>query len=331
MRARDRCHYSLARAAIYLTMSNHQKGNCVDPEPLSKKQKRRGGDEKPKAAEITVFGGPMYDEATARRMLREVVLNSTDYTPEFGRRELFNSTEDGEPMIGFDPDDAALHNIYYHVVDDAVEAITPVIYFAQKGDAKMCRYLASRGASTTQRTYFWSPMRAAAYRGHLEVCQFLHANGASNDIWKNAGGTSWTPFHAAVFNGHDELVRWFVLQGALCADSSSEEIEIYRNHLIFPELLFSTAMFASSYKRLVEWAKEVTQTHSSLMMFLLGTLPPAPGKDQSRTLQCLSGHPGVRKHIGNFVGLEVTKAKQLRILRNVVEVLPSLIRTEDEE
>ena len=46
---------------------------------------------------------------------------------------------------------------------------------------------------------------------------------------------------------------------------------------------------------------------------------------QIRTLQCLSGHPGVRKHIGDFVGLEVTKGKHLRILRNVVDVLPSLI------
>jgi hypothetical protein len=46
-----------------------------------------------------------------------------------------------------------------------------------------------------------------------------------------------------------------------------------------------------------------------------------------------SGHPGVRKHIGNFVGLEVTKAKQLRILRNVVDVLPSFIwrKPEDDE
>jgi hypothetical protein len=82
----------------------------------------------------------------------------------------------------------------------------------------------------------------------------------------------------------------------------------------------------TSCERLVEWAKEVTQTHSSLMMFLLGTLPPAPDKDQScALLQCLSGHPGVRKHIGDFVGLEITKGKQLRILRQVVDVLPSFI------
>ena len=80
---------------------------------------------------------------------------------------------------------------------------------------------------------------------------------------------------------------------------------------------------------LVEWAEEVTQSHSALVTFLGGTLPPAPDKDQSRALQCLSGYPGVRKHIGNFVGLEVTKRKQLRILRSVVDVLPSFIHAVD--
>jgi len=69
-------------------------------------------------------------------------------------------------------------------------------------------------------------------------------------------------------------------------------------------------------------------------MFLLGTLPPAPDIEQSCTpLQFFSGHPGVRKHIGDYVGLEVTKGKQLRILRNVVDLLPSFIwrKPDDEE
>ena len=167
-------------------------------------------------------------------------------------------------------------------------------------------------------------MYAAAGRGHLDICKILCANGWRNDIWKE-DLSGWTPFHIAAYKGHDELVRWFVLQGALCADANSEEVQGDR----IPRMLHPED--ARACERLVEWAKEVTESHSSLMMFLLGALPPAPGKNQSRTLQCLSGHPGVRKHIGNFVGLEVTKAKQLRILRNVVEVLPSLIRTDEDE
>ena len=124
-------------------------------------------------------------------------------------------------------------------------------------------------------------------------------------------------------------MRWLTLHGALCANASSDEIERDREHLIYQEYESGESVICRSCERLVEWAKEITESHSSPMMFLLGALPPAPGKDQSRILQCLSGHPGVRKHIGNFVGLEVTKAKQLRILRNVVDVVPSLMAIDE--
>ena len=117
------------------------------------------------------------------------------------------------------------------------------------------------------------------------------------------------------------MARWLVLEGALCADSSSEEIEGNR---IIPEScgVHTRNILSRRLKRLVEWAEEVAQSHSALVVFLLGTQPRAPDKDQNRTLQWLGGHSGVRKHIGDFV-VEVTKAKQLHILRSVVRVLPS--------
>ena len=303
----------------------------------------------------------MYDEATARKILQEVLLISEE------AQERYN---DVTFLIGavwhFDPD--KLDSLYY--VDDGDYfrglEITPMIYFAVKGDAKMCRYLISRGASTTRRSEGDSeddlfpmyaaakagnldvckllyanganndvkkddefgaiPMHAAARGGHLEVCKFLHANGASNDIWKGKTDAQRTPLHDALHHGHDELVRWLVLQGALCADANSERVEEDR---ICPEIIWQEAKtkMNRTCERLVEWAEEVTQCHSSVVMFLLGALPPAPAMDQSRTLQCLSGHPGIRKHIGDFVGLEVTKGKHLRILRQVVDVVPSFIRS----
>ena len=292
-------------------MSGEQRGgNAAEP---------HCGDDK--AAKTIAFGGPMYDEATARKMLQEAGLVPAEYA---------EYAEGGEAVIGFDPDDAALDNVYF--VCDGTDfmgvEITPMVYFAVKGDAKMCRYLISRGASTTKSCAdedgFFCPMYAAAHWDRLGICKVLYANGAQNDVRRdNPAADGWTPFHAAAFHGYDEMVRWFVLQGALCADVSSEKIEedlISSEALRYPSLL-------SSCQRLVEWAKEVTQSHSALVMFLSGTLPPAPDKDQSCTLlQCLSGQPGVRKHIADFVGLEVTKAKQLRILRNVVDVLPSFIK-----
>ena len=302
-----------------LTISGELRGNSiVNMEPQSMRQKV-GGDEK-EATEIIAFGGPMYDEATARKILQAAVLIPAKYA------------EDGEAVIGFDPDDAALDHLYF--VDnedfDAVR-ITPMTYFVQREDVKMCRYLISRGASTTKS---WEeddslcPMWYAAQDGNLEICNVLYANGAQNDV-RNADEDGWTPFHFAAVNRRDDMVRWLVLHGALCADDDSEEIEKDRIYLQlhflweksegiewdrrYLEAYWSNnSQISRSCKRLVKWANKVTQSHSALVMFLLGALPPAPDAKQSRILQCLSGHPGVRKHIGDFVGLEVTKGKHLR-------------------
>lgn len=256
----------------------------------------------------------MYDDDTARRMLTEAV------------RVIADASINGEEVIGFDPD--ALDDVYVVNDGDTFEGveITAMIYFAQKGDEKMCRYLLSRGASTTESSRSQDPdtdprvfpMYVAAGEGHLAICKFLHENGARGDVRRNClrEGSS-TPFHEAARWDHHEVVRWLTLNGALCADDSSEIIE---RALIYPRTN-DTPDISSSLQTLVEWAKDVTQTHSALVMFLLGTLPPLRGMAQIRTIQCLSGHPGIRKHIGDFVGLEVTKRKHLRILLQVVDML----------
>ena len=296
-----------------------QSGNNGDEEPSRKRLKR--GDDEAAPPEISAFGGPMYDEATARKMLMEVVLVSAESSFQ----------EDDDEVIGFDPNDEALDNIYFVDNGDFGEwcgYATPMTYFARKGDAKMCRYLISRGASTTkasdrERSFF--PVYSAAFEGHLNICMLLYVNGAQNDV-RRTEKEGWTPFlAAAAYFSQYEVARWLVLQGALCADASSQEIEKYRLYPTDYGGDNNRKRMANLCQLLVEWAEEVTQTHSAFVMFLLGTLPPAPDKKQSRTLQCLSGHPGVRNHIGDFVGLEVTKRTQLGILRSVIDVFPSFI------
>jgi hypothetical protein len=111
----------------------------------------------------------------------------------------------------------------------------------------------------------------------------------------------------------------------MAALRKSKEIEI-----IYPEICFdgneSESKFSSSCERLVGWAKEVTE-----LSFLADDIPPrcAAARPRCEAKPCpsvLERSSGVREHIGNFVGLKVTKTKQLRILRNVVEVFPSLIK-----
>ena len=293
-----------------------QPGSNADRAPQSKRQKRGDGVEE-------AFGGPMYDEATARKMLKEVVLVSAE------------NAEDGEAVIGFDPDDTALDNLYF-VDDGNFEGmeVTPMVYFAQMGDIKMCRYLVSRGASTTaadDRNVFF-PLYAAVSEDQLDVCKVLYESGAQNDVRRRNNYDQmcygdqdqfyWTPFTAAAYHGYTQVLRWLVLHGALCADNSSEDVEGGRI-----QWENWSGNMASSCNQLVVWAEEVTQSHSALLTFLGGTLPLAPTRstDQRCILPCLSGHPGVRKHIGDFVGLEVTKGKHLRILQNVKKVLPPLL------
>ena len=88
----------------------------------------------------------------------------------------------------------------------------------------------------------------------------------------------------------------------------------------------SAANTFKTLQRLVEWSKDVLQTHSAVVTFLFGTLPCTSERNRGCILQCLSGHPGIRKHIADCIGLEFTKAKELRILRSVVEVLPESMR-----
>ena len=185
-------------------------------EPQIKRQKR--GDEEV-ASEIIAFGGPMYDEATARKLLQEAVRVPAGWAA------------DGEAVIGFNPDDASLDSLYCRRDDgksrvgggSGVGYATPITYFADKGDAKMCRYLVSRGASTTKTSEQDIPlyaMYAAANHGHLDICKLLYANGAQDDVRRD-DGDGWTPFRATTYNDRDEIKRklaatWTPFMRATC-------------------------------------------------------------------------------------------------------------------
>ena len=280
-------------------MSNHE-GDV----PRSKKQKVCESGE----VYVEALGGPMYDEATARKIMR--------YAPV---RPLGS---DGEGGAGFDPDDAALDNVYHQLNEDE---ITPMLYFAYQGDLKMMRYLIFRGASTTKLIGdHTSPIHMAAWAGCLDICKFLTANGAQ-DLMRLTNIHGWTPFLCAANGGSDQVVRWLVLQGALCHDDNSDEVDGDLIHHRRHNTYVNRSVFKTC-ERLVDWSKDVLQAHFALVTFLLGTLPPTPEKDRGCILQCLSGNSGIRKLIGDFVGLEVTKATQLRILQSVVKVLPETMR-----
>ena len=63
-------------------------------------------------------------------------------------------------------------------------------------------------------------MHFACRGGHLEVCIWLAAQGASEDV-RVANAYGWTPMHSAHWKGHRGIVDW--LMGAGAADDMETE------------------------------------------------------------------------------------------------------------
>ena len=305
-----------------------------------------GGDrpaKKPKHNETEAFGGPMDDEETARKKLEKA---------------------------GFDPD-RSVNAISAIQIEGLAENHRPISYFCSIGDLMMCRYLLSKGASTTQSwvddyddddeseggNLCCSPMFAAARGGHLEVCKWLCDHGARGDI-RMINDVYISPLHIAIRKNHNmyeqdesgryrHICRWLILNEALCPDDDGVVcLDRVRE-----------ALWGYSTTFLQNWARDAITEHDNFLVFLMGTFPPAQftteelrkllnqklrspnsvstimeslsehqhlslwnsEQRQPSMVQCLSGHPGIRKHIADMIG--VARGRNLRIMRGLERVL----------
>ena len=261
-------------------------------EPLSKKQKC--GQKQTAPATSAATDVPMMEnDATARSKLKDA---------------------------GFDPDASVDDAAVVQFTPSLKWGVTPMIYFCRRGDMPMCRYLRSKGASTTRMgKHEWPfPMLTAVLSkiNSLEMCKWIYKNGAQSDV-RREYRTGHTPLSVAAANNKDELVRWLILHGALCADDSSDIVEVERiNRYNRPAL-----------KRLAKWATTATQPirNPSVVTFLCGALPPKSNDDTEGAciLQYLSGQPGIRKRIAELAG-QYTK-REVSILRQVRDELPPFL------
>ena len=203
--------------------------------------------------------GPVEDEEAAREKMKEAGFDPDDVTKEctlsLDARKAINMD-----FLGF-----------------STTKIGPMAYFCRIGDLKMCRYLLSKGASTTatNASGWWFPMYTAALGSHLDVCEWLYDHGAEEDVCRQ-NFHYYTPlyrsFYGAARSRSQACCRWLILKGVLSLDDKPGVVcpRLMRRD-IAPRRV--AAIVYDARPQLLEWAQQSVQTHSGFVTFLLGTLP----------------------------------------------------------
>ena len=280
----------------------------------------------PKRRRLLDAGGPIEDDETARQKMKDA--------------EVYEIGVDGiiGEWDGFDPDNVGDVKTFCPYVG-ATNAIEPMGYFAMKGDLPMMRWLYVNGADTRDEDvpkYF--PMQLAASDGGIEACQWLFAHGAAEDIKRRTrenigrsplcifGRFSFVPSNQRDLTlSYRKISRWLILNGALCNDDDSGELNV---ELVKEDLGFY--LYAEERKLLLEWANDLHRPRTSFLLFLSGALSApqhAYSTRRSSPLKVLSGMSGVMELIGDYVGF--VRGREARIVRQLTEMLPSLIQELD--
>ena len=269
-------------------------------------------------------GGPVEDDETARQKMRDA--------------KVYERGVDGTPgdYAGFDPDNArdVKSKSPYEDADDQ-NAITPMGYFAYEGDLPMMRWLYVNGADTRDVDVpILFPMWAAVTSMRMDLCKWLFDHGAAKDIKRKTRenrlgrdyGRSalYFTFESALPYYHN-LSRWLILNGALCKDGDSGELDV---EIMKRDLGIDNPWLVRERKLLLEWANDLQRPRTSFLLFLSGALsPPMHASSTSRTaspLQLLGGKPGILELIGDYVG-HFVRGREARIIRQLTEMLPDLI------
>ena len=282
-----------------------------------------GKEPDPKRRRLLDAGGPIEDDETARQKMRDARVYEKGVDGTYGE------------YSGFDPDnlaDAKSVSWYNAVAGDEIK---PMGYFARKGDLPMMRWLYVNGADTRDEDVaFFIPMYIAAAYGRMEACKWLFKHGAAKDVNRrtrekiSGNPNGYSPL--SVTFGKDlgknrSFSRWLILNGALCNDDDSGELNV---ELVKEDLGFY--LYAEERKLLLEWANDLHRPRTSFLLFLSGALSApqhAYSTRRSSPLKVLSGMSGVMELIGDYVGF--VRGREARIVRQLTEMLPSLIQELD--
>ena len=277
----------------------------------------------PKRRRLLDAGGPIEDDETARQKMRD----ATVY--ERGVDGTGHGTW-GE-YVGFDPDNVAdVKSCRPKIKQD----ITPMGYFAHKGDLPMMRRLYVNGADTRDvDVALCFPMYWATIMARMEVCKWLFAHGAAKDVKRRTrdDATNYShgrsPLHVAFGRSRDlsDLSRWLILNGALCKDGDSGDLDI---EIMKQDLSREGYDWLAKQRRLLlKWAIDLHRARSSFLLFLSGALSRPKHACSTRQnvspLRLLAGKSGIFETIGDYVG--IVRGREARIIRQLTEMLSKLI------
>ena len=268
----------------------------------------------PKRRRLLDAGGPIEDDETARQKMRDAKVYEGGVDGVIGE------------YVGFDPDNVGDVKIINS------KDIKPMGYFAMKGDLPMMRWLYVNGADTQDldvADYF--PMLMAVTNGgkaknnsaRMEVCKWLFAHGAAKDIKRRSHNGASPLCIFFPFSNQRDLNRWLILNGALCKDDDSGELDV---EIMKQDLGGVVPWRVQERKALLEWATDLHRARTSSLLFLSGALSRPKHAYRTRRnvshVQLLGGKPGIRELIGDYVGF--VRGREARIIRRLTEMLPNL-------
>ena len=199
----------------------------------------------------------------------------------------------------------------------------------------MCRYLVTRGASTTDKAgldynIVQCPMSAAAVFGRKDVCQWLIHHGAHSDISRRSSNPlalalePWKTLNQDTEKSMD-TAKWLLFNGGIPSDAEGYLNGSAMKKMFTMDIIerYSVDEAQNGRERLLHWAEKICSVHDAFSIFLGATihvprLDSAQGPEQ-RPVRCLCGYEGIRKKIAEYVG--VMTGRNLRTVRCIVEPL----------
>ena len=260
-------------------------------------------------------GGPVEDDETARQKMRDAMVG-----------------EVGKGLVtGFDPQNV----VEVKGLRGASFSMTPMGYFSFYGDLPMMRWLFVHGAGVRDLdSEHWFPMYAAVSGKAImsdglveKLVKWLYLRGAAKDVTRR-NASSWSPFaYLLIVKREISCIQWLILNGALCQDNDNEfgllDVgKLERSLGRARRIQSSREKFANARRDLLQWAVELHQTRTSFLTFLCGTLSRQGRVDPP--LVSLGGSSGIMEPVADYLG--VIRGREARIIRQLVELLPSIYR-----